>query len=394
MRLQKGRVTVVFAGGGTGGHIYPGLAVADALRAKCRQNGVTVRLCWIGNRAGMDKTIAEKNADADGRPSIDAFYGIPSGKLRRYLSLQNFFDLFKIFAGCIASFFILARLKPVALFSKGGFVSVPPCLAAKLLGIPVFTHECDFTPGLATRINSRFAERIFISYKETAKYFGAAAQSKMILSGNPVRPFFYSADAARGRQFLHLKTGKPILLVIGGSLGARQINELVREKLDWLCAHFAVVHQTGAKDAAALPCSASSSAAVAENYRPYPFIYSQMPDVIAAADVVLSRSGANALWECAVLGKPMLLIPLCGSGTRGDQMENAAFFERNGAAAVLAGENATAANLEQTLTRFLNPAERKKYADAAAALAGASKPAEKIADFLYKITCSETEVSE
>ncbi len=381
MRPKDGGITVVFAGGGTGGHIYPGLAVADAFRAKCRQHGVRVRICWIGNRSGMDKTIAEKSADADGDPSIDAFYGIPSGKLRRYASLQNFFDLFKIFGGCVASFFILARLKPAALFSKGGFVSVPPCFAARLLGIPVFTHECDFTPGLATRINSRFAEKIFISYKETAAYFHAAAKAKTLFTGNPVRPIFYAADAERGREFLGVRTDKPILLVIGGSLGARQINELVREKLDRLCGRFTVVHQTGAKDAASPPAAASP--AVSENYHPYPFIYSQMPDVIAASDIVVSRAGANALWECAVLGKPMILIPLCGSGTRGDQKENAAFFERSGAAAVLAGEAATAENLERTLIRFSDPAERKKYTEAAAALARDGKPAEKIADFLY-----------
>lgn len=161
-------VKVVFAGGGTGGHIYPGLAVADSLRSLCDKNGKKIQIYWIGNSKGMDRSIVEKNVDGNGIRSADFFYGIPSGKLRRYLSLQNFLDLFKIFAGFIASFFILLKIRPSVLFSKGGFVSVPPCMSAKLLKIPVYTHECDFTPGLATRINSKSA-KIFLSLMKKQK---------------------------------------------------------------------------------------------------------------------------------------------------------------------------------------------------------------------------------
>lgn len=242
-------VKVVFAGGGTGGHIYPGLAVADSLRSLCDKNGKKIQIYWIGNSKGMDRSIVEKNVDGNGIRSADFFYGIPSGKLRRYLSLQNFLGLFKIFAGFIASFFILLKIRPSVLFSKGGFVSVPPCMSAKLLKIPVYTHECDFTPGLATRINSKSAKNILVSYEETKKYLGAAASSKAIVTGNPVRPVFYSADAKKGLEFLGIeKKTKPLLFVQGGSLGARQINQLVQEKLQWLCENFIVVHQTGAKN--------------------------------------------------------------------------------------------------------------------------------------------------
>ena len=155
--MKNNSTKIVFAGGGTGGHIYPGLAIADEIRVLFAKNDQSVRIYWFGNSSGMDRTIVQKSASAD------KFYGIPSGKLRRYFSLLNFIDVFKIIAGFFVSFFHLLVLRPKVVFSKGGFVSVPPCVAARLLGIPVFTHECDFTPGLATKINSRFATKILVS---------------------------------------------------------------------------------------------------------------------------------------------------------------------------------------------------------------------------------------
>lgn len=378
MKKNTVMTTVAFAGGGTGGHIYPGLAVADELRSRAAADGIKIRICWIGCSSGMDRTIVEKNTDSSGARSADAFYGIPAGKLRRYMSFRNFIDLFKIIAGFFASFAVLVRIKPAVLFSKGGFVSVPPCAAARLLRIPVYTHECDFTPGLATKLNSRNAKRILVSYKETEKYIRQAYRPKVVVTGNPVRPVFYSASAERGRRFLGLSDApaKPVLLVLGGSSGARQINGLVEDNLDWLCRRFIVVHQTGIRNAADTPSPA-------DGYKPYPFIYSEMPDVIAAADVVLSRAGANSIWECAVLGKPLVLVPLCGSGTRGDQEDNAAYFEEHGAAAVLLRDDAVSEKLQQTLERFLSDDTRRSYGAACAALAGESRPAARIAGLLY-----------
>lgn len=376
-------VKVVFAGGGTGGHIYPGLAVADSLRSLCDKNGKKIQIYWIGNSKGMDRSIVEKNVDGNGIRSADFFYGIPSGKLRRYLSLQNFLDLFKIFAGFIASFFILLKIRPSVLFSKGGFVSVPPCMSAKLLKIPVYTHECDFTPGLATRINSKAAKNILVSYEETKKYLGTAASSKAIVTGNPVRPVFYSADAKKGLEFLGIeKKTKPLLFVQGGSLGARQINQLVQEKLQWLCENFIVVHQTGAKNTDQSE-NIQLSDDVKKNYKPYAFIYKEMPDVMAAADIVLSRAGANSIWECSVLGKPMILVPLCGSGTRGDQEDNAGYFEGNNAAVVLSRENATAENLQKALELLIDEKNRRKYAENSFSLSDGKMPAVKIAEILF-----------
>ena len=381
---NDGILKIAFAGGGTGGHIYPGLAVADEFRAICKKNGKTARVYWIGNSRGMDKNIVEKNVDSDGERSADFFYGIPSGKLRRYFSIQNFFDIFKIFAGFVVSFFILLRIKPYVLFSKGGFVSVPPCLAAKILKIPVYTHECDFTPGLATRLNSRSAKHILLSYKETESYLSESARNKSVVTGNPVRPVFYSADAEKGLKFLNIrKKEKPVLLVVGGSLGAKQLNNLVRENIQWLCERFVVVHQTGEKNVDDAEIS-RDSAEIRENYKPFAFIYKEMPDVISCADVVLSSSGANSIWECSVLSKAMVLVPLCGSGTRGDQEDNALFFEKNGAAVVLGRNNANSENLRSALTMFLDENTRKKYAEKNGNLSAGKRPAEKIAELLYK----------
>ncbi|MBR7064546.1 MAG: UDP-N-acetylglucosamine--N-acetylmuramyl-(pentapeptide) pyrophosphoryl-undecaprenol N-acetylglucosamine transferase, partial [Treponema sp.] len=359
------KLTIAFAGGGTGGHIYPGLAVADEVRSIFRDNKCDVNICWIGSNVGMDKNIVEKNIDANGQKSADNFFGIPAGKLRRYFSLKNFFDIFKIVFGFFCSIYILRRIKPVLLFSKGGFVSVPPCLASRCLKIPVFTHECDFSPGLATKINSKFANKILLSYKETANFFAEKDKSKTVVVGNPIRPIFYASKKERGLHFLEMqKTEKPILLVLGGSSGSLQINNLVYENLSWLCTHFVVVHQRGLlqNESNNSINQKSIQKENAKNYKPYDFIYEQMSDVIAASDIVLSRSGANSIWECAVLGKPLVLIPLSGSGTRGDQVQNASFFEKNGAAFVMQGENVNSENLKNILLKLLQKSERERMA--------------------------------
>ncbi len=374
--MKKIRNTIVFAGGGTGGHIYPGLAVADEIRAIASKNNQEIKIVWLGNSGGMDKNLVENSG------SVDEFIGIPSGKLRRYFSFKNFSDLFKIFAGLVKSFFTLLKLKPAVLFSKGGFVSVPPCVAAKFLRIPVFTHECDFTPGLATRLNSKFATKILVSYDETKAYLPSDKREKAVVTGNPVRPVFYNTNPEEGKNFLFSERSdynpeKPILLVLGGSLGAHQINELVVQNLDWLCERFNVVHQCGAKDADSMPKNH-------DGYFLHPFIYKEMCDVISCADIVLSRAGANSIWECSVLGKPMVLIPLCGSGTRGDQVDNAHFFEEKGAAIVLLGEYAEESYLKSALERMLDPEFRENAAVQSKSLSEGKRPAQKIAEIVYE----------
>ncbi len=325
--------TIVFTGGGTGGHIYPGLAIADNLK----QSSNSISIVWIGSNNGKDKKMVLSDVSKDGIKTCDRFIGIPSGKLRRYISFQNFIDIFKIFFGFIASVFILAKIKPVIVFSKGGFVSVPPCMAAKLLKIPVYTHECDFSPGLATKLNARFAHKILLSYEETKNFFSDTNKVKSIVTGNPVRDVFWHTDKKIGLNFLGIdKYKKPILAVLGGSSGAHQINNLIFENLNWFLERFTLVHQTGPGEDYKKALEEKETIKDKDSfYAPFDFIYSEMPHVLSCADIVLSRSGANSLWECASLGKPMVLIPLAGSGTRGDQIENARHFEKAGAAVVI-----------------------------------------------------------
>jgi UDP-N-acetylglucosamine--N-acetylmuramyl-(pentapeptide) pyrophosphoryl-undecaprenol N-acetylglucosamine transferase len=307
---------VAFSGGGTGGHIYPGLAVASSLKLTCH-----VRIIWIGSHSPLDRKIVEEAGIT--------FFAVRSGKLRRYFSLRNVLDLFNIAAGYFEARRILKKEKPAVLFSKGGFASVPPCAAAWSLKIPLLTHESDYSPGLATRINAFFADKVCLSYEESAAFFSRKAQEKTLYVGNPVRDEFRTADAKRGFAFLGIPETEKVLLVLGGSQGAKEVNDLVRKTLAVLTEHFVVVHQTGKADFADAEQRRSG------RYRPYVYIGAEMPDVVASAHLVLGRSGAGTVWESAVCGKALLLIPLAGSGTRGDQVENARFFEQKGAAAVL-----------------------------------------------------------
>ena len=312
--------SIAFTGGGTGGHIYPGLAIASLLK-----NKLPLRIFWIGSSSGMDRAIVEKSG-------IE-FFGIPSGKLRRYFSLRNIGDFFKAIAGFFAARKILKREGARLLFSKGGFVSVPPCAAAKSLKIPVLTHESDFSPGLATRINSIFAEKIFIPYRESAAFYLGRAEPKLCVSGNPIRSEFAAADPAKGREFLSVGNDKRILLVLGGSLGSREINALVAACLGELTKHYTVVHQTG-------NANINDSPQSSEFYKPYAYFQEEIPHIIAAAELIVCRSGAGTIWECKSLKKPMVLIPLMGSATRGDQVENAKLFEEAGAAVSFFPESA------------------------------------------------------
>jgi UDP-N-acetylglucosamine--N-acetylmuramyl-(pentapeptide) pyrophosphoryl-undecaprenol N-acetylglucosamine transferase len=351
-------IKIAFSGGGTGGHIYPALAIADALR---EAGGVD--MFWIGSKKGMDRRIVEEAGIR--------FYGICAGKLRRYFSLRNIIDFFKVLWGLREARRILSRENPDLLFSKGGFVSVPPVLAAANLGIPVHTHESDISPGLATRINARFAERIWTAYKESADAFLPSMRLRLRCSGNPVRRAFRHASSARGRAFLEersgqkITAGQKILLVLGGSQGAKEINELVEAGRAELSRWFFVVHQTGGSALEAGP-----------NYLPLPYLKEEMPDVLAAAALVLGRSGAGTVWEAATAGIPMALIPLAGSGTRGDQVENAAYFEKHGAALTLVHPTRDA--LLEAVGALAEDGARRKAMAAAARTLGAQDAAREI----------------
>jgi UDP-N-acetylglucosamine--N-acetylmuramyl-(pentapeptide) pyrophosphoryl-undecaprenol N-acetylglucosamine transferase len=336
---------VAITGGGTAGHVFPGLAVAEQLGC---------RVFWIGSRGGVEGNLVRE-------AGID-FYGVPAGKLRRYLSLRNLTDVARVIAGIVVSLRILRRERPSLLFSKGGFVSVPPVIAARLCGIPSFTHESDFDPGLATRINLRFCEKVFVSFPDTVDFLPAGYRDKAVVTGNPVRQALRAGDAARGRSLVGCDSGTQIILVMGGSLGSSFINSIVSSVAPKLAEKYFIVHQMGEKEFTPSPLP---------RYATRAFIREELPDVMAAASLVVSRSGANTLSELAALGKPMILIPLPLSGSRGDQLRNAEVFRRAGAAVVLPEETTGPESFLSAVTALLgDPGELSRMAARAKGLSG------------------------
>lgn len=360
---------LAFTGGGTGGHIYPGLAVIEALRNR----GFGGRVVWIGSSKELDRKIVEARG-------IE-YFAIPSGKLRRSFSLENLADAFRVIAGYSAARRILSQLKPALLFSKGGYVSVPPCRAATSLGIPYVTHESDTSPGLATRLNAGTAERIFVSWPETVGMLPESLRARAEVAGNPVRPSLFDGSAARGRELAGAPEGLPIVFFTGGSQGSKQVNDLVMAILPALEGKAFVIHQTGRE-----LFDPERHLPLPGRYVPFAYIGDEMSDILAAADIVAGRAGAGSIWEAASLGKPMVLIPLAGAGTRGDQVENARMAEAAGAAISLEGDKAHPAALAEALLGWIGTPTRRKAAEAAcrslAMIRGKNGNAESSADHI------------
>ncbi|MFO8064613.1 MAG: undecaprenyldiphospho-muramoylpentapeptide beta-N-acetylglucosaminyltransferase [Spirochaetota bacterium] len=354
---------VVFTGGGTAGHVFPGLAVIETLGEHGYRDVV-----WIGSSGGMERGLVENHGIR--------FYGVPAGKLRRYLSIRNVIDVAKVFLGFVSALVLLLRLKPAAVFSKGGYVTVPVMAAAKLLGVPSVTHESDSDPGLATRINALFVDRVLLSFDASTAYFSPRQRDRCVIVGNPVRKDLAAGSAAKGRAFLGFGEERPVVFFVGGSLGSAQINRLVGDMLDGLLGQCYVVHQRGAH------------AAPRENGNGYvslEFIGGEYADVLAAADLVVCRAGAGTLWELALTKKPAVLIPLPSSGSRGDQERNARRFAERGAAVVFEEADAVADRLEAEIVRLLeNPKERTRMGTAASSF-DASGAADRIAAMLANV---------
>lgn len=350
--------TIVFTGGGTGGHVYPGIAVLQALQGRL---GPRARFVWIGSETGIERTIAE---------GLGLEYrAIATGKLRRYFDWKNFTDLVRIVRGFFQAKKHLKELRPAFVFSKGGFVSVPPVRAARALGIPVYSHESDLDPGLATRLNLAASRLVFCAYSESVTHFPPASRPRVVVSGNPVRTELFAGDPQWVRRTWRVPDGAPVLLVSGGSLGARQVNELVATSLPLLAGRVFVIHQTG-NQWTALPDT--------EWYTSRPFFPTEMPHLWAGADLFLGRSGAGTLWEAAASRTPLVLLPL-GAGSRGDQVRNAELFAARGAAVVLGPQDGPEA-LGKALAAFLDHPEKVQSAEEALAAFDAAGAAGRIVE--------------
>ena len=305
---------IVLTGGGTAGHVTPNLALIPLLR----EHGY--RINYIGSYDGMEKDLVS------GKKHVH-YYGISSGKLRRYFDIKNFTDPFRILKGYFQAVKILKLVKPSVVFSKGGFVTVPVVIAAKQLKIPVVIHESDFTSGLANKIALPFAATMCTTFEETA----IAAGKKGIFTGSPVRPGILSGDPERGRIICGFETGRPVVLIMGGSSGALAINTCVDEALEEMVEKYQIIHVRGIDNI-------KNDFENISGYRQFGYVNEELPHLIACADVVVSRAGANAIFEFSSLYKPMLLIPLPTSSSRGDQMHNAKYFESKGYAKTLRQE--------------------------------------------------------
>ncbi len=288
----------------------------------------------LNNSKVLHNNVQHNSVNAKATIALSWQYkAISSGKLRRYFSLKNVTDTARIMAGFFQSFAQLKSFKPDVVFCKGGYVTVPVAAAAYILNIPVWIHESDVSLGLATRINSKFAKRIFVSFEETKKYFTGSRAAKVQVVGNPIRASVTHGNAQRAREFLlnaqMIKGGEtdkkglffhgfsekiPVILVMGGSLGSQFVNEALDKSLDVLLKEYAVIHITG---------NEGEQLIRHERYRSFHFINEELPDCYALADVIVSRSGAGSVFECAAVKKPTVFIPLSSRASRGDQIENA-----------------------------------------------------------------------
>ncbi len=309
--VQQAKRHLLLTGGGTAGHVTPNLALAEELEAR----GYAVH--YAGRMAGIEKDLVA--------PTGIPYYGLSAGKMRRYLSVENVTDIVRIAKGLVDAIRVIRRVRPRVVFSKGGFVSCPMVWAAWLNRIPAVVHESDFSPGLANRLSAPFATRVCYSFPETGRHFAA----KGVHTGIPVRPSLLGGNVAEGRRICGFADAfKPVLLVIGGSLGSRMINDTVHAALPALLPHFNVCHLVG-------PDNDTASTRPESGYFALPYAGKELAHLLALADCVLSRAGATTLFELLALRKPHLLIPLSRQASRGDQIQNADCFERLGYSAVL-----------------------------------------------------------
>ena len=308
---------IVLTGGGTAGHVTPNIALIPRLR------DLGYEICYIGSHNGIEKDLIS-------RLGIE-YYGISTGKLRRYFDLKNFTDPFRVLYGYKEARDLLKRLKPDIVFSKGGFVSVPVVNAAAMAHIPVITHESDMTPGLANRLAAHAATVICCNFPETAS---SLPKEKAVITGTPIRKDLLHGDPAAGRSFTGLTQDKPVILIIGGSQGAASVNQNMRQILPQILPDFQVIHLCGKG-------KAEPSLNQTEGYVQYEYIQDELPDLFAMTDLVVSRAGANAICEICALAKPNLLIPLPRTQSRGDQILNARSYEKQGFSMVIEEEEIT-----------------------------------------------------
>lgn len=330
---------IIMTGGGTAGHVTPNIALLPALRE------AGYEISYIGSYNGMEKGLIE----AQDVP----YYGIASGKLRRYFSWKNFSDPFRVLKGYGQAVSYMKKIKPDVVFSKGGFVSVPVVLAAKQCKIPAIIHESDITPGLANKIAMKFAKKICCNFPETLNYL---PKDKAVLTGSPIRRELFEGDPNKALSLCNFPDhNKPVLLIIGGSLGSRKINEAVRNVLPELLEDFYIIHLCGKGNL-------DEHLKGMIGYAQFEYANKELTDMFALSDIAISRAGANSICELLALHKPNILIPLSAAASRGDQILNANSFKKQGFSFVLEEEDVTDESLLNAVKDVYK--EKDKYIDA------------------------------
>ena len=316
---------IILTGGGTAGHVTPNIALLPRLK----ELGYDIH--YIGSYTGIEKELIEQFQIP--------YHGISSGKLRRYFSMQNFTDPFRVLKGFSEANKLIKSLKPDVIFSKGGFVSVPVVMAGKKCHVPTIIHESDMTPGLANKLSIPSASKVCCNFPETLEHL---PKGKAVLTGSPIRQELLSGSKNAALKFCGLTSDKPVILIIGGSLGSVIVNKAVRAILPELLKDFQVIHLCG-KD------KVDESLKDLKGYVQFEYIQHELKDLFALADIVISRAGANAICELLALHKPNLLIPLSANASRGDQILNARSFERQGFSMVLEEEELNDQTLLETI---------------------------------------------
>ena len=316
---------IVLTGGGTAGHVTPHFALIPHLK----EMGWEIH--YIGTADGIERELMEGHLP---------YYPISAGKLRRYFDRKNLSDPFRVVKGVLEAYQVLRKIRPRVVFSKGGFVSVPVTVAAWLLRIPVVLHESDITPGLANKISLPFARELCLTFPDSLEHL----KGKGVVTGTPIRAELFRGSKAEGLRLCKFSDGPSTLLVMGGSLGASILNQIIRDHLEILAKDYQIIHLCGQGN---LDKSIQNA-----RYCQIEYAKEDLPHLLAATDMVLSRAGANSIYELLALAKPHILVPLSRQASRGDQILNAQSFVKQGFSLVIPEEEFALGALQSNLKQL------------------------------------------
>ncbi len=341
---------ILLCGGGTGGHILPIVAIAEKLKKHAHFSDKKIELLWVGERGGQEKAIAKKYHIP--------FKSIFCGKIRRYFSLKNVIDIFKFPVGLLEAKRVVKKFKPDVIFGKGGYVSAPVILGARNYKIPIYIHDSDAVPGQANLSLAKYARKIFVTFPESKKYFKHEEQNKIIISGLPLREGASFGNKREGYRVFGLEYSKPVILVMGGSQGAKKINDVMFNLIPKVVEKYQIIHFVGKRNVDEISKRIKNLTAFQQkNYHFFASIEGKnFFNAVAAADLVISRGGANSLFELAAMARPAIIIPYPHASAN-HQIKNAQFFTNFGAIKVILEKESLENDLERSIDDLMGNQE-------------------------------------